>query len=204
MNTLSIYHHCHLNPFKIRLMTLLPDTFGSDLQSHLARYTLNEAKDYDALSYVWGKIEDRARHLLHVNGYPVILTANLYHALQHIRDPAEPAILWVDAICINQNDTTERGSQVLLMRNIYSGAKQVVSWLGVPSMDVRVVTEFIAELDREDDGELNHVSILQSVFDPKFLNKWQAILYLFSFPYWKRGWIIQEVVCARKLLKCGR
>lgn len=93
MNTLSIYHHCHLNPFKIRLMTLLPDTFGSDLQSHLARYTLNEAKDYDALSYVWGKIEDRARHLLHVNGYPVILTANLYHALQHIRDPAEPAIL---------------------------------------------------------------------------------------------------------------
>ncbi|KAI0017670.1 heterokaryon incompatibility protein-domain-containing protein [Xylariomycetidae sp. FL0641] len=48
------------------------------------------------------------------------------------RDPSARAFLplWADALCINQDDFAERGAQVLLMREIYSSATAVVSWLG--------------------------------------------------------------------------
>ena len=38
--------------------------------------------------------------------------------------------LWIDAVCINQNDISERNHQVLLMGDIYRGATTVLSWLG--------------------------------------------------------------------------
>ncbi|KUJ10875.1 uncharacterized protein LY89DRAFT_739856 [Mollisia scopiformis] len=43
---------------------------------------------------------------------------------------AEERLVWVDALCINQDDLAERSQQVMLMRDIYSVAHRVVVWLG--------------------------------------------------------------------------
>jgi hypothetical protein len=40
-------------------------------------------------------------------------------------------MLWIDQICINQNSVAEKSSQVELMGDVYSKAKQVIVWLGV-------------------------------------------------------------------------
>ena len=40
------------------------------------------------------------------------------------------AAVWIDAICINQKDTSERAEQVKLMGSIYEGALTVKIWLG--------------------------------------------------------------------------
>lgn len=72
--------------------------------------------------------------LLH--GVVVQVTNTLAAALRMLRHPPE-GYLWVDAICINQNDTGERGSQVAKMTDIYRHAEQVIVWLGLCSPVLR-------------------------------------------------------------------
>lgn len=40
--------------------------------------------------------------------------------------------LWVETICINQEDTQEKSSQVKRMNETYARADQVAVWLGLP------------------------------------------------------------------------
>jgi hypothetical protein len=59
---------------------------------------------------------------------------NLWSALRYIRRPEKSRVIWIDAICINQNDDDdERGEQVKRMADIYRWASRVVVWLGLPS-----------------------------------------------------------------------
>jgi hypothetical protein len=90
---------------------------------------LEEGKsDFEALSYVWGETKDTID--IHCEGQTVGITSNLDAALRHIRKTNRSRFLWVDAICINQNDVSERGHQVKLMRSIYKKARQVLIWIG--------------------------------------------------------------------------
>jgi hypothetical protein len=55
---------------------------------------------------------------------------NLHAALVALRDADEDVTLWIDQICINQEDNAEKESQVGLMGRVYSSASQVIVWLG--------------------------------------------------------------------------
>jgi hypothetical protein len=55
---------------------------------------------------------------------------NLFQALRVI-DKTKP--LWVDAICINQADISERNAQIRLMSNIYRSALCVLAYVGAES-----------------------------------------------------------------------
>jgi len=57
-------------------------------------------------------------------------TDNLAVALRYLGQSTEFRTLWIDAICINQDDVTERGLEVVKMGSIYSQARQVIIWLG--------------------------------------------------------------------------
>ncbi|KAH6839649.1 heterokaryon incompatibility protein-domain-containing protein [Chaetomium sp. MPI-CAGE-AT-0009] len=70
---------------------------------------------YTALSYQWGSTAQPK--LIHCNGIPVYVTRSLYSALLHLRNERRPIVLWVDALCINQRDNSERGQQVQRMGN---------------------------------------------------------------------------------------
>jgi len=63
------------------------------------------------------------------------ITNNLAVALRHLRLRKKSRTLWVDAICINQDDPVERSAEVLEMGSIYRNAQQVVIWLGPASHD---------------------------------------------------------------------
>ncbi|GAP87007.1 putative heterokaryon incompatibility protein [Rosellinia necatrix] len=99
---------------------------------------------YEALSYCWGDAADR--RLVFCDGAPFPVTRNLETALRHLRRCGEgkgedggDRVLWVDAICINQNDLAERAHQVGLMRQIYETASRVVIWLGEAKDDSHLV-----------------------------------------------------------------
>jgi hypothetical protein len=69
--------------------------------------------DYAALSYVWGD-EDRTGTIV-VNGRETRVTRNLERALRALRGRPnfdDRYKLWVDALCINQEDYEERDHQV--------------------------------------------------------------------------------------------
>ncbi|KAF2035456.1 HET-domain-containing protein, partial [Setomelanomma holmii] len=89
---------------------------------------------------------------------------------------------WIDALSINQDDRSERGHQVNQMRAIYSGASEVVSWLGAESKDI----------DQ------------QQCEIPSDLGMSEALPYLGKQSYWTRVWIVQELMSATNAtLKCG-
>ncbi|KAK4221941.1 heterokaryon incompatibility protein-domain-containing protein [Podospora fimiseda] len=61
-------------------------------------------------------------------------TKNCYDALKQIRcslgSGAERISIWVDSICIDQNNNHEKEVQIPLMQEIYRFASEVVMWLG--------------------------------------------------------------------------
>jgi hypothetical protein len=58
------------------------------------------------------------------------VTRNLSTALRYLRDPQKARVLWIDAICINQDDFHERGHEVGHMDMIFRNARQVIAWFG--------------------------------------------------------------------------
>ena len=136
----------HPSTVNIRLLTLQRDVEVSknsaanpsvpgDLVSCSSRSTLLfAAPAYVALSYVWGDPNDKTS--INLDGRPKQVTRNLEGALRQLRDSLQPLhALWVDAICINQDNQEEKSEQVRHMRFIYSRAEYVICWLGPASPD---------------------------------------------------------------------
>ena len=75
-----------------------------------------------------------------LDGQQFNITQNLHDALRRLtnghggkqRLVAKRDFLWVDAICIDQSNITERSQQVPLMRKLYEQAQKVYVWLGEP------------------------------------------------------------------------
>lgn len=179
----------------IRLLVLEPGTWDISIRCELRMVSLNTNPSYDALSYVWGDVNDRRS--IELCGFDHQVTVNLEVALRHLRREDQPRILWVDALCINQADLEERGKQVLLMNWIYKQATTVISWVGEASEDSGEAIKFIRELglfmiENEDDLELSAESVESLGFPLKSQN-WPALWKFLWRDYWTRMWIIQEL-----------
>lgn len=156
--------------FEFRLLTLLVNEDSSQegqICCELKHAYLDDPPQYHALSYCWGDPIVIAPIL--VNGSTMEVTTNLEAALRELRAQKINTI-WVDALCINQQDPTERGLQVMRMGLIYSRAVTVLAWLGPESGGStlamkRILTESSL---RPEVGETN------------------PIRALFERPYWKR------------------
>jgi hypothetical protein len=112
----------------LRLLVLQPGSGWDEITCHLESKHFLANPVYDALSYTWG--DQDTREWIRVNGAYVEVQGNLWSALHHIRDRAHPKTLWVDAICINQEDIKEKNRQIPLMAFIYRRARRVLVWLG--------------------------------------------------------------------------
>jgi hypothetical protein len=62
-------------------------------------------------------------------------TVNLDCALQRLRDTRGARTLWIDALCIDQNNTEEKNRPVAIMGEIYRNSSQVLIWLGEHELD---------------------------------------------------------------------
>jgi hypothetical protein len=145
---------------------------------------------YQALSYMWGPPEKTSE--IYIEDQIFTIRINLWSFLdQQSRDQAfcESTWLWIDQICINQEDGQERTHQVGQMSEIYTVAQRVIIWLGVGTEETnRVMDDIAAGLDLWDD-EVG-ITIRSRVDDPR-------LKLIASLPYWSRLWIIQEITLAR-------
>jgi hypothetical protein len=100
----------------------------------------NQPRDYKALSYAWG--DPTRNHVIHIDGEALGVATNLYNALLRLsRQPSQqssqtdedPLYLWIDAICVDQDNVRERNHQVPRMHTIYSAASGILVWLGCGS-----------------------------------------------------------------------
>ncbi|KAK0719130.1 heterokaryon incompatibility protein-domain-containing protein, partial [Lasiosphaeris hirsuta] len=113
-----------------RLVTIEPAPFQQAMKCHLTTMRLLDHRRpaFEALSYVWG--DSSKAKMIRLDGHLFGVTENLAAALQYLRSPSEERVVWIDAICINQRDKSERSAQVRLMGDIYRSATRVISWLG--------------------------------------------------------------------------
>jgi hypothetical protein len=145
-----VYRSIRLFPDQeeIRLLHLLPGGWLDPIKCQLTIGRLSDRPVYYGLSYVWGDSIDRP--IISINNEPFPVTKNLFSALRRIRAhyPAETTVLWVDAICIDQSNTTERSNQVAMMGKIYSCCREVLMWLGEldPKYKRNTLVEKLAKL----------------------------------------------------------
>jgi hypothetical protein len=135
-------------PRNIRLLWLEPaKRLTSPLRCKLNEVSLDQIFHYEALSYSCEK-QDGCSSILIFN-IPSEITKNCEAALRRLRYNDKPRVLWVDSICINQDPSAlpERSHQVLLMREIYSRAAEVLVWLG--EVDTATSKGFIGTLSSE-------------------------------------------------------
>lgn len=180
-----------------RLLRLRPSSDeNSRIECQLITCSLLDSRrshSYEALSYVWGLEE--SEEPIWIDGNKLSVRVNLYKALSHLRDCFVERILWVDAICINQEDKTgEKEQQVQAMAKIYSKASRVIVWLGEATGNSDQALEVIRAAAEEE----------QSKNSPLDETSRQAILTLLEREWFQRIWVLQEVAAARHILiKCG-
>jgi hypothetical protein len=116
------------SPSHIRILELEPGDHAVPLRCSLVQVDLQDRPQFEALSYAWGDASDLKT--IECNGKELMITRSLHEALESLRYSNDSRRLWADAICINQKDLPERGSQVQLMAKIYSEALRVLWWLG--------------------------------------------------------------------------
>jgi hypothetical protein len=209
------------DPGSIRLVKIEPGEGDDELKCTLRTYSYGTIPPYQALSYVWGDVADRAR--IYVNTKPFFVTRNLAAALRCLRpatlnDSYDQWPIWIDAVCIDQENIDERTKQVRRMRSIYRDAERVVIWLGgfnEPSdKDAENTLDMLGVRKGDHEGmpaavlaimtfiaDRNNTASDYDLFfqtDPgNNIVAWAEIQKLFYRPWFKRLWIIQELNVSR-------
>jgi len=191
--------HRPLQLDEIRIVTLLPGAFADPIVCTLEHANLDHAgtATYEAVSYAWGNPEHTQPITLDSVPYPV--TANLFSALTYLRDRTDPTRLWIDSLCINQQDLAERSAQVSRMRDIFASALKVHVWLGdyggLPKSDWHLAFQYMlacsdwmarppktaAERHRMETVEIRHA------------RGKDVMAGLLGRAWFRRVWVVQEV-----------
>ncbi|KAK4060669.1 hypothetical protein Trihar35433_10077 [Trichoderma harzianum] len=163
---------------------------------------LDSAPHYEALSYTWGNPLDCRTIYIKTTEFgdttEFQVTSNCFSALRCLRLADRPRILWIDAVSIDQHNFPERNHQVTLMSQIYSGAAEVIIYLGESEDNCDLAIEFITELDNPD------LETTTSLSYPKSESLLLALRSFFSRPWFSRVWVIQEATLShRATVYCG-
>ncbi|KAK1833447.1 heterokaryon incompatibility protein-domain-containing protein [Podospora conica] len=221
---------------QIRLLHVQPSSnLDHPIECSLSVHDLNKFLDFTALSYEWGRPpkQTAAKPTVQINSlWTLEIQANLNKALRHLRHPDKVLIIWVDAVCINQNDNAEKGQQVGLMADIYGSASQTYVWLGTSADGSDLAMTTMRKVGQSMLKEENGTSPRQQFEDltknaaagewhlhsPEELQRLAPDLIqeyipnasfcaiecrkLLSRSYWTRMWVQQEVVLSPSPVIC--
>ncbi|KAI1365034.1 ankyrin repeat-containing domain protein [Xylaria arbuscula] len=204
----------------VRILELQPGKVSDIISFSLYAMRLEDSSPFEALSYEWK--EKTGTVPVECHRERLLITPNCMAALKRIRSKTEVKTLWIDAICINQQDDAERSEQVAMMARIFSRAKMVLMWigeeeesteaaltqisklhdLGIPLSDTRVGDPFYLSdtLEKREDIQ---ALVKQVTADSTAL---EGLTDLLLRPYFTRAWIFQEILLAgnRGVVMCGK
>ncbi|KAF6783887.1 hypothetical protein CMUS01_16648 [Colletotrichum musicola] len=205
----SIYTE-HLSSGQIHLVVLAPsprDQKGYPIYVSLELHDDIRCPEYDAVSYTWGgEDNDYTRSSpVFVGDYWDILAQpkNCVSMLKYLRPKRGLRTIWIDAVCINQNDSRERTVQVGKMENIYARCSQVWLWLGddIVCEDLQAPPErhWLHEISSKDIQPRypTTASCETSADEPTML---VTISMLLKRRYFSRVWVIQELAVAPRVV----
>jgi hypothetical protein len=225
---------------EIRVLELLPGIFGEPLIGKLHPGAIAYSGDlillddrvkvrYEALSYCWGDpifdstitchpvregVTETKQNYQRFRSEVEVeysITRSLYSALQQLRWKYRVRYLWIDQLCVNQHDMSERASQVHNMLLIYKSARNVLVWLGEqgPQTDLAMSVirkEYLVDTHRTESEAGNAIffiaSLKESACNEHYNSFVQGLHDLLARPWYKRLWVKQEVWAAQEVTMC--
>ena len=155
-----------------------------EFTKHRAPKLTKHSAPADKLSSKWRKAKEKIKpEKFHIR-------PNLLAALYQFRERDRDIVLWVDALCINQEDEIEKTQQVQKMARIYSRAHRVLVWLGAGSKKCEEALGFIDDI-------LDLASFDALVKNEKSPPKWAALVELMRCDWFSRRWVVQELALAK-------
>jgi hypothetical protein len=195
---------------EFRVFDLLPFIVDGDSHHMLRGQTrvlpLPTHESYETLSYVWGSHQEGV--IIKVDGKNVKVTESLAAALRRLVLPDRPRTLWIDQLCIDQNDDTEKATQVPHMGQIYRGTKRCLIWMGEIQPDIELADaasalEFMTYMNDEAETRAQHLHLPSCMASPEAMVAPMEALRSIGWgqnPWWERIWTLQEAVLPSKAL----
>ncbi|KAI8219465.1 Heterokaryon incompatibility protein 6, OR allele [Colletotrichum sp. SAR 10_86] len=219
-----------VDPYEIRVLEVKPGAKGDKLRGSLhhcsveyvdpepynqsfirVRYALSMEDlvtpiSYTALSYTWGKPIFDAK--IECDGHEKAITKSLESALLHFRREDESVVLWIDQICIDQDNNDEKGQQIPLMSRIYQRATNTAIWLGEAregsDVAIKLLEEVNIRLQFTTEDDIDPEEFERMRLPEPDSHDWRALWKLLSRQWFTRVWIIQEVILSRDpWVACG-
>ena len=184
-----------VEPLELRYQVwcLLHDTHRPTVNNH----------DYEAVSYCWDSSSSKSPMVL--DGVDCNAPSAAVEVLRRFRRRDSSRVLWVDALCINQDDVEERENQVMMMGDIYRYATGTVVWLGHEDEEsesaVRVcqtISKDIADIvDVQWDNDKRHEILTRAEMPSD--TEIASLESIFKRPWFSRLWVLQEAINSREL-----
>jgi hypothetical protein len=211
---------------QIRLLRLDPSSTGDSISATLDVWDKGSAPSYNAISYFCGT--SPARNVITVNGQSVHVRDNCFEALQQTNLHFPASYVWVDAICINQDDLAEKSAQVAIMGEIYVKASLVLACIGPTDaciQSIRMLEGGVLVQDFTEHAEYQverstmtykwypdgvacpETRFPQTAEDETIVQRLIAEMNELSLrPYFTRAWIVQELAGGRDrtVVLCGQ
>jgi hypothetical protein len=189
------FTHSKLQGNGLRLLRPISTT-QERLDFQLSQFQRQDAPRYTAVSYTWGS--EKPTEMIYLNNEVLHVTPNLWSCLYYLgldqehQEHQEWDFLWVDAICIDQNNDLERNAQVRDMDATYRDATCVSVWLGL-----------IPIPDFYGTGWPQLHEPIKTIDSDGF--EWiESMADIANRPYWSRFWVIQEfLLCQNVNLYCS-
>ena len=191
---LNQYKYRWLDPEEFRLIKLLPGQEKDHLIGSLITVKPRSAPKYVALSYVWGPEceEGQDPPIIFLDNIAMELRPNLDTAMRALRRLDKDTHIWIDALCINQYDSTERDMQLPLMADIYRLSDSVAVWLGETTSYGNVAFSFATWITK-------HPDLVVNVAEQQLKVLITAFLDMIRNPWFQRKWVIADFVFAKEV-----
>lgn len=126
-------------------------------------------------------------HSIFIDNCALHITENLHSALLELRSHQLERLLWIDAICINQDDMNEKSHQIQLMSKIYGLASCVIVWLGKAEDESSGALDIISNAAQQDSPADGRSTALQLSSRDS-----EAVMMLMKQHWFQRIWVSER------------
>lgn len=217
MSANARYRYIGLLASEIRILELDPaEGHGDELVLSLHTYLRSDftsktwssqskpGTSYEAISYAWGEDVQEERVTVRKSycsdpDQDLHLRTTVVTMLRHLRNRSTTRRLWIDTVCINQKNASEKADQVTRMGETYRGAQRTLVWLGPDlSYDGLKLPQrsFFHNLFHHESRSPDEIVIATG---HSLVSNWSVVQKFLELPWFQRRWVIQEVVLSQNV-----
>ena len=187
----NLQHYDEVPERLIRYLILCPGVRDEPLICALRTSHVNDI-ECKAILYVWGA--EMRVHYIHYDNMPVKITVTSNEAFRQVRRMSTTKPLWVDSICINQNNLKEKGYQALMTGQIWKSACRLLILVGsADSVCIPELKDLAGKMNQMIDAPLCHTfQGARSDYVTKYQSELHSDSTLRPIRQWNKASVFQE------------